>query len=249
MTTRTSKSTTAKQGTPKPKAPRDTNQYANPPKTLDEHYFYRIRVDEEQRKFRQAIWDKNIQIVFCDARAGTGKTTIAVATANLLVKYGLYEGITYIISPCMEGELGFLPGSAEEKTKPYATALQQALLECDEQPERVIIQNGCASVKDGAYVDFIPHTFLRGTNLKNRVVILDESQNFDIHSLKKVLTRIHDNSKAIVIGHSGQRDAFRAGDSAFKRYIEHFKPDPRAAVCELSINYRGWLANHADELY
>ena len=55
------------------------------PKTLKKHQFYGFELDEQQKAFRDAIWDENKLIVFANARAGTGKTLIAVATANLLV--------------------------------------------------------------------------------------------------------------------------------------------------------------------
>lgn len=223
--------------------------YQDPPQNLKKHMFYGMKLDEDQQKFRDAIYDPNIDVVFCDSPAGTGKTTVAVATANIMVRqYGLYNGITYVISPCMESEIGFLPGTMEEKVKPYSTALEQALIECNEQPEKVIIQNGAASVKDGAYVDFIPHIFLRGANLSKAVVIIEEAQNYDFHSLKKVLTRVKDDCKLIVIGHDGQRDAYQGGQSAFSIYLEHFSECDRAAVVKLKQNYRGWIANHADAL-
>ena len=52
------------------------------PKTLKDHPFYGFTLDEEQIVFRDAIWDPDKLIVFCNARAGTGKTFIATATAN-----------------------------------------------------------------------------------------------------------------------------------------------------------------------
>ena len=57
--------------------------------TLDNNPFYGIQCDEYQKKFRDAIWNPEKLIVFCNAKAGTGKTTIAAATANLLCEYGL----------------------------------------------------------------------------------------------------------------------------------------------------------------
>ena len=55
------------------------------PATLQEHPFYGLRLDEYQKVFRDAIWDTEKLIVFCNAKAGTGKTLIATATANLLI--------------------------------------------------------------------------------------------------------------------------------------------------------------------
>ena len=67
--------------------------------------------------------------------------------------------------------------------------------------------------------------------------------------MKKVLTRIHDNCKVIVIGHSGQIDLYSHPEkSGFVRYLDHFKNDERCAVCELTHNHRGWISSWADEL-
>ncbi len=71
--------------------------YGDPPKTLKNHPFYGLKLDEDQLIFRDAIWDPKNLIVFANCKAGTGKTLIAVATANLLVQYGFYDGIIYEI--------------------------------------------------------------------------------------------------------------------------------------------------------
>jgi predicted ribonuclease YlaK len=103
------------------------------------------------------------------------------------------------------------------------------------------------SKKQGdAYIKMLTHTFLRGVNLENKVVIIDEAQNFTVEELKKVLTRIHDSCKVIVVGHTGQVDI--SGCSGFARYIQHFAKVEKCAVCELTINHRGWLSSYADAL-
>lgn len=79
------------------------------PETLDNNPFYGIQCDEYQKKFRDAIWNPEKLIVFCNAKAGTGKTTIAAATANLLCEYGLYDGIVYIAAPPRNKSKGIWP--------------------------------------------------------------------------------------------------------------------------------------------
>jgi len=231
---------------------KDFNEYKkNPPLTLDDHPFYGLILDEDQRKFRDAIWNPEKLIIFADCKAGTGKTTIATATADLLVKYGLYEGIVFIAAPVQEQKMGFLPGDLTEKSLPYFEPFIQALLKIDVDPDRHVNQLlDVASEKEGTgYIDMMTHTYLRGCNFENKVVIIDETQNMYTDELKKVLTRIHDNCKVVVIGHSGQIDLYEHPEhSGFVRYIEHFKDDPRAEVCKLTKNYRGWISSHADEL-
>ena len=73
------------------------NEPINVPATLADHPFYGIELDEEQKIFRDAIWNVNKDIIFCNSKAGTGKTLVAVGTANLLVQYKLYEKIIYVL--------------------------------------------------------------------------------------------------------------------------------------------------------
>lgn len=220
------------------------------PRTLDEHPFYGLKLDKDQKNFRDAIWNPEKLIVFCNAKAGTGKTLIATATANLLVQYGRYDGIVYISSPTQEGKLGFLPGEIVDKTYMYNEPFFEALLKLNINPQSTVNQLNIMNEKNGTgYIDAITHVYLRGRNFENKVVILDETQNYYCDELKKTLTRMSDTCKVIVIGHSGQIDLYHNPEnSGFVRYLEHFKDDPRTAICELKINYRGWIASHADDL-
>lgn len=223
--------------------------YDNPPENLSEHPFYGLKLDKEQEAFRDAIWNKDKIIVFCNAKAGTGKTTIATATANLLVKYGLYNGIVFLASPTQEQKQGYLKGTIEEKSEPYFEPFYQALTKIGVNINTATYADIINEKNGTAYIECMTHTFLRGCNFENKVLIIDEAQNYYADELKKVLTRIHDNCKVIVIGHSGQIDLYNnPQNSGFVRYLNHFSDDDRCAVCQLTHNYRGWISNHADEL-
>lgn len=220
------------------------------PKDLKGHQFYGFELDEQQKVFRDAIWNPDKLVVFCNAKAGTGKTFVAVATANLLVQYGLYDGIVYISSPTQEEKLGYLPGEIEEKTSIYSEPLWEALIKLNINPNTAINQANISNQKNGTgYIDAITHVYLRGCNFENKVVILDETQNYYCDELKKTLTRMADSCKVIVIGHSGQIDLYHNPEnSGFVRYLNHFRDDPRTAICELTTNHRGWISSHADAL-
>ena len=221
-----------------------------PPKTLDEHPFYGVSLDKEQIDFANAIWNPQNLIVCCDSKAGTGKTLIAVGVANMLVQYGLYDGIVYIVSPVQEEKSGFLPGDADSKTRVYTAPLYDALYKLNINPNTAVNQESIMNQKNGTgYIDCISHLWLRGCNLENKVVIVEESQNCYADELKKILTRISDTSKTIVIGHRNQCDLFRHPErSGFVPYIEHFRNEPYAQICELRTNHRGVVSTHADEL-
>lgn len=228
-----------------------TNSFGSAPQFLKEHPFYGLILDEEQQEFRDAIWDKEKLIVFCNSKAGTGKTTVALGVANLLYQYDLYKEVDYIVSPTQEQIQGFLPGDQEQKTAPYIGPLADAcqVLNIDLNKALLSDTNIQAQKEGTAFIRFMPHTYLRGCNFDNSVVIIEEAQNFYGDSLKKVLTRIHDNCKVIVIGHTGQIDILKHPErSGFAKYIEHFKDDPRCAVVTLTHNHRGWISSHADEL-
>lgn len=76
-----------------------TNEHGEAPKNINDHPFYGLILDDEQKEFVNAILNPDKLIVFANARAGTGKTLMAVAAANLLVQHGEYDGIVYIVSP------------------------------------------------------------------------------------------------------------------------------------------------------
>jgi predicted ribonuclease YlaK len=222
---------------------------ANVDNRLPKNMFYGMTLDEEQIAFVEAIKDPGKSIVFCDAPAGTGKTTLAMGAAQILVqdKRNELEGIVYIVSPYGEQKQGYLPGSITEKSEVYYEPAYQAMIEVGMNPNVDVYSESMTSrKKDEAYVKLLTHTYLRGTNLQNKVVILDESQNYTVPELKKVLTRCHDSCKVIVIGHTGQIDI--RGGSGFARYLEHFQGHEKCAVCKLTTNHRGWLSTYADAL-
>ena len=219
------------------------------PETLSEHPFYGIELDEEQKVMANTIWNPNIDIVFVNAKAGCGKTIVATGVANLLVQYGLFDSIVYIMSPYGERKQGWLPGTITEKSSVYFEAFYQALISCNINPHTAINDDSMVNQKNGTgYITCITDTFLRGSNLDNAVVILDEAQNYTVPQLKKTLTRVGKKAKVIVIGHDLQCDLEKPEQSGFIKYIEHFKEKERAAVCTLTINHRSWISQWADEV-
>jgi len=219
------------------------------PREIERDLFYGLYLDDEQLAFANAIWNPDIDIVFCNSCAGTGKTTIATGVANLLVQYKFFDNIVYIMSPYGEKKQGWLPGTITEKSSVYFEAFYQALMNCDINPHTSVNTESMVNQKNGTgFITCITDTFLRGTNLDNVVVIVDEAQNYTVPQLKKVLTRIGKKAKVIVIGHELQCDLDDNKVSGFIKYIEHFRDKERAAVCSLSTNHRGWISQHADEL-
>lgn len=232
---------------PKKKLP--STRSTDVPKTLDDSLFYGFDLDEEQKVFANTIWNPDIDIVFVNARAASGKTLVATGVANLLVQYGLFDSIVYIMSPYGERKQGWLPGTITEKSSVYFEAFYQALINCNINPHTAINDESMVNQKNGTgYITCITDTFLRGSNLDNAVIIIDEAQNYTVQQLKKTLTRIGKKSKVIVIGHDLQCDLDNPEQSGFTRYIDHFKGKERAAFCTLTTNHRSWISQWADEV-
>lgn len=221
------------------------------PETLKNSGFFRrlsFKLSDEQKEFRDAIYNKDNKIVMCSANAGSGKTTIAVATACAMVEYGLYDEILYCFSlnNNFQSILGLLPGGIEDKERAFYEPCIEAVVECGYFPDKAIKE---LSEKGDGFISCKSHTFLRGTNIGDRsILIIDEAQNFYADELKKVLTRVKDGAKVIVIGHDGQCDLIKNRDhSGFIPYIKWFQGRPGVAICKLTENHRGWVSRIADE--
>ena len=224
------------------------------PKKLDDCTFFKrlgFELSEEQKRFRDAIYNPNIDIVFCNSPAGGGKTLVAVATACLMKECGLYDDIVYCFSlnNGFQQSIGLLPGSIEDKESSFYEPCLQALVSCGYQPDKCVKELNPEGEKTGtAFISCKSHTFMRGTNIGERTILIcDESQNMYADELKKILTRVKDGTKVIVIGHTGQNDIVKHPQySGFSAYIELFKNEERCAVCELTQNFRGWVSRLAD---
>jgi len=229
-----------------------TREYCgDAPATLKNHPFYGLELDEEQQILRDAIWDPDIDFIIVNSVAGTGKTLMSLATANLLVQYGRYERIIYMMAGTQMEKLGYLPGSYGEKMAPYFMPLYDAAVTLDINPMSDI--NMCTDEWQSAgngFIDCMSHNFLRGRNIEaNTVLIVDEAQNFYADELRTILTRVHDGAKIIMIGHSGQCDLVKHSErSGFLPYLKHFDGQARCKVCELHNNHRGWISRWADTL-
>jgi len=220
----------------------------DPPMKIADCQFYGYTLDPEQLAFAEAIYSNDIDIVFCNSPAGTGKDLVAIGTANIMVQFGMYDEIIYIVSPYGERKQGYLPGDIQSKSVVYYEPLFQALVACGINPNTSVNMDGIGVNNMGGYITCITDTYLRGTTLNNAIIILDESENFTTPQLKKTLTRVGSNTKVIVIGHDQQCDLDNPSSSGFVKYINHFAPMKRAAICALTTNHRGWISQHADTL-
>lgn len=151
-----------------------------------------------QRRYVEAIEQNDM--VFGVGPAGTGKTYLAVAMAASALMAKKISRIV-LVRPAVEaGErLGFLPGSLQEKVDPYLRPLYDALYELLE-PERV------DKMLERNVIEIAPLAFMRGRTLNDAFIIMDEAQNTTGEQMKMFLTRLGNNSKAVITGDITQID-------------------------------------------
>jgi phosphate starvation-inducible PhoH-like protein len=151
-----------------------------------------------QRHYVEAI--EQTDMVFGIGPAGTGKTYLAVAMAASALLAKKVSRIV-LVRPAVEaGErLGFLPGSLQEKVDPYLRPLYDALYDLLE-PERV------DKMLERNVIEVAPLAFMRGRTLNDSFIIMDEAQNTTSEQMKMFLTRLGNNSKAVITGDVTQID-------------------------------------------
>jgi phosphate starvation-inducible PhoH-like protein len=151
-----------------------------------------------QRKYVEAIEQNDM--TFGLGPAGTGKTYLAVAMA---VSALLAKKVSRIIlvRPAVEAgeKLGFLPGSLQEKVDPYLRPLYDALYDLVD-PVKI------DKMLETNVIEVAPLAFMRGRTLNDAFIIMDEAQNTTTEQMKMFVTRLGNNSKAVITGDLTQTD-------------------------------------------
>lgn len=176
-------------------------------------------VNCEQLMMSKAIQDPRIDVVVCEAKAGSGKTLTAVSNAMRLIDMKEYSGITYIRNSVNDEEpgedIGYLAGN-EEKLSMYLNPIHDQVDHIARQklkasklkgPElEAAVEEKVMELMSKYDIEAMITTGLRGRTLKNRVIIYDEWQNTSNGTSQKALTRAGENCKVIVIGSNRQID-------------------------------------------
>ncbi|MBN2651358.1 MAG: PhoH family protein [Spirochaetales bacterium] len=146
-------------------------------------------------------------LVFGIGPAGTGKTFLAVAHAISLIQQKRFKKLV-ITRPVVEsGEnLGFLPGDLNQKIDPYLRPVYDVL-------DLLLSKEEAAKFEERKVIEAAPLAYMRGRNLNDCYVILDEAQNVTKSQMKMFLTRLGENSMTVVTGDPSQIDLKKSSES------------------------------------
>ena len=161
----------------------------------------------EQRIAVELLNDESIGIVSVGGPAGTGKSVLALAAGlEAVLEHQSHRKIMIFRPLYAVGgqELGFLPGSEEEKMRPWTDAVGDAL-------ESITNPSALAEIKRREIIEVLPLTYIRGRTLTDVFVIIDEAQNLERSVLLTALSRLGMGSRAILTHDVAQRDNLRVG--------------------------------------
>jgi len=199
------------------------------------------------------LMDEGIPLVTLVGKAGSGKTLMAIAAGIAQTINDPFESSESIykkivlsrpVQP-MGKDIGYLPGTMEEKMHPWLMPLQdnlQFLLGNDQATLEEYMEKGIIEIEALAYI--------RGRSISNAFIIIDEAQNLSLHEIKTILTRVGENTKIILTGDIEQIDNVYVNETSngLVHAVENFKNYDLAGHITLQKGERSALATLASKI-
>ncbi|HEY2696643.1 MAG TPA: PhoH family protein [Pseudonocardiaceae bacterium] len=193
----------------------------------------------EQRIALDLLLDPEIGIVSLGGRAGTGKSALALcAGLEAVLERGQHRKVVVFRPVYAVGgqELGYLPGSENEKMQPWAQAVFDTL-------GALVSDNVMSEVMERGMLEVLPLTHIRGRSLHDSFVIVDEAQSLERNVLLTVLSRLGSGSRVVLTHDVAQRDNLRVGrHDGVAAVIEKLKGHPLFAHVTLTRSERSPIA-------
>jgi len=202
---------------------------------------FQVQLNEEQKEAKLVILSNKITVL--KGQAGSGKSLVAAQIALDLLFRKEVERVILTRPAVTSGEdIGFLPGSKDDKLAPYTAAIYDNMyrLYNKEKIDKELAEGN---------IEVIPLAFMRGRNLTNCCVVVDEGQNITHRQMELLLGRICQGSKMIICGDIAQIDLKDKKISGFNFICTNFKEVPGFAVVTLKTNHRDPIVEHILEIY
>jgi len=171
--------------------------------------------------------------------AGTGKTFITLYNAikDVLNDMTPYEHIYIVRSLVATREIGFLPGSHEDKADIYQIPYKNMVKYMFQMPSDADFDMLYANLKAQESIKFWSTSFLRGTTLDNAIIIVDEFQNLNFHELDSIVTRVGENTKICFCGDATQSDLVKTNEkTGIVDFMTILRKMPSFDIIEFGVN-------------
>ena len=199
----------------------------------------------EQRIALDILMDPEIGIVSLGGRAGTGKSALALCAGREAVLERQQHRKVMVFRPLFAvggQELGYLPGSEQEKMGPWGQAVYDTL-------SAITTQEVVEEIVDRGMLEVLPLTHIRGRSLHDAFVIVDEAQSLERNVLLTVLSRIGKDSRVVLTHDVAQRDNLRVGrHDGVVAVVEKLKGHPLFAHITLTRSERSPIAALVTEM-
>ncbi|MFA7268646.1 MAG: PhoH family protein [Sterolibacterium sp.] len=215
--------------------------------------------NREQNFALNLLMNPDIDFVTLLGQAGTGKTLLTLAASlTQVLEHKRYSEIiiTRVTVPVGE-DIGFLPGTEEEKMTPWMGALDDNLDVLNRPPEDTGGSGVAGDWGRAATMDLIRSrikikslNFMRGRTFLNKFLIIDEAQNLTPKQMKTLITRAGPGTKVVCLGNIAQIDTpyLTEGSSGLTYVVDRFKGWPHSGHITLQRGERSRLADHAAEV-
>ena len=167
-------------------------------KPINSNYVLDVGPITENQEFFFKEWDKGKNL-FSFGAAGTGKTFIALylALKEVMNEESPYEKVYIVRSLVSTREIGFLPGTHEDKSELYQIPYKNMVRNMFHMPDQTSFDMLYDNLKAQETISFWSTSFLRGTTLDDAIIIVDECQNLNFHELDSIMTRVGQDSKIV----------------------------------------------------
>ena len=205
--------------------------------------------NKEQAFAIDLLMDPSVKVVSLVGRAGSGKTLCAIA-AGLQQTIGLRENsydrmiVSRPVQP-LGKDIGFLPGTMEEKMLPWLMPIQDNL--------QFLVggnKNTLQMYMDKGKIEIEALTYIRGRSIANAFIIIDEAQNLTAHEIKTIMTRVGEGTKIVLTGDVEQIDNVYVNETSngLAHAVEKFKEFPIAGHVTFTRGERSEVATLASKV-
>ena len=197
-------------------------------KPINNSYFLDVAPITENQQLFFDQWGEGKNL-FAYGAAGTGKTFIALylALKDVMNEETPYDKVYIVRSLVSTREIGFLPGTHEDKSELYQVPYKNMVRNMFQMPDQMSFDMLYDNLKNQETISFWSTSFLRGTTLDDAIVIVDESQNLNFHELDSIITRVGQDSRIVFCGDVNQSDLQRTNERNgildFQRILENME--------------------------